>query len=70
MRKPYRLDVSSKKVGLLMFVNEAIPSKHLQSFKLTPGIQAMPVEVNLKRRRLLILSIYKPADQNLFFLIL
>ena len=50
-----------------MFVNEAIPSKHLQSFKLTPGIQDMPVEVNLKRRRLLILSIYRPADQNLFF---
>ena len=31
MKKPYRLDVSTKKGGLLVFANKCIPSKCLQS---------------------------------------
>ena len=34
MRKPFRLDVTSKKGGLIVFVNNDIPAKYLWSFHL------------------------------------
>ena len=60
MRKIYTSDVA-------LFFNEDIPSKHLHSCKIPPAIQAVPVEVNSKQRKLLILSIYRPTVQNLDF---
>lgn len=66
MGKLYILEVS-KKVNLLMFFNKNISPKHLLSFILLPDIQAIPVEVKLKQRKLLDLSIYKPQQGNLNF---
>ena len=65
MRKPFRLDVTSKKGGLLVFVNNDIHSKHLRSFHLSGDIQAIPLEINLKQRKLLVVSINRTPDQNL-----
>ena len=65
MRKPFRLDVTSRKGGLLVFVNNDIPSKYLRNFHLPGDIQAIPLEINLKQRKLLVVSIYRPPDQNL-----
>ena len=65
MRKPFRLDITSKKGELLVFVNNDILSKHFRSFHLPVDIQAIPFELNLKQRKLLVVSIYRPPDQNL-----
>ena len=65
MRKPFRLEVTSRKGGLPIFVNNDIPSKYLQSFHLPEEIQAVPFEINLKQCKLLVVSIYRPPDQNL-----
>ena len=65
MRKPFRLDASSREGGLLVFVNNDIPSKYLRSFHLPGHIQAIPLETNLQQRMLLVVSIYRPPDQNL-----
>ena len=65
MRKPFRLDVTSRKNGSLLFVNNDIPSKYLRSFHLPGDLQAIPFEINLKQRKLLVVSIYQPPDQNL-----
>ena len=65
MKKPFRLDVTSRKGGLLVFVNNDIPSKYLRSFHLPGDIKAIPFEINLKHRKLLVVSIYRPPDQNL-----
>ena len=65
MRKPFRLDVTSRKGGLLVFVNNDIPCKYLRNFHLPRDIQAIPIEINLKQRKLLVVSIYRPPDQNL-----
>ena len=65
MRKPFRLDVTSRKGGLLVFVNNDIPSKYLRSFHLPGDIEAIPFEIKLKQRKLLVVSIYQPPDQNL-----
>ena len=65
MRKPFRLDVTSRKGGLLVFVNNDIPCKYLRNFHLPRDIQAIVIEINLKQRKLLVVSIYRPPDQNL-----
>ena len=65
MRKPFRLDVTSRKGGFLVFVNNDIPCKYLRNFHLPRDIQAIPIEINLKQHKLLVVSIYRPPDQNL-----
>ena len=65
MRKPFRLDVTSRKGGLLVFVNNDVLSKYLRSFHLPGDIQAIPFEVNLKQRKLIVFFMYRPPDQNL-----
>ena len=65
MRKLLRLDVASRKDGLLVFVNNDITTKYLRRFHLLEDIQAIPFEINLKQRKLLVVSIYRPPDQNL-----
>ena len=52
MRKPLQLDVASRKGGLLVFVNKDIPSKYLENPHLPRDIQAIPLEINLKQRKL------------------
>ena len=44
MKRPFRLDVTSRKCKLLVFVDNDIPSKYLQSFPL-PGLQAISFEI-------------------------
>ena len=56
MRQPFRSDVSSRKGGLLVFVNNDIPS---QSFHRTEDIQAIFLKINLKQRKLLVDSVYQ-----------
>ena len=48
-----------------MFVNNNIPSEYLRSFHLPEDIQAIPFEINLKQRKLLVVSICRPPDQKL-----
>ena len=65
MKRPYRLDVICRNGGLLVFVKKDIPSKYLRNFLLPSGIQAIPTNVNLKQRKPLIVSIYRPPHQKL-----
>ena len=71
MGKPFQLDVTSRKGGLLVFINNDTPSKYHRSFHLLGDTQAISLEINLKQRKLLVVSIYRPPDQNLdyFFVI-
>ena len=64
MKKPYKFDVSSRKGGLLLYVNKNIPSKYLRSFHLPNDIN---IKVNLKQRKLLVVSVYRPLQQNLSY---
>ena len=69
MRKPFRLDVTSRKGGLLVFVNNYIPSKYLRSFHLPGDMQGISLKINLKQRKLLVVCIYRLPDQNLDYLL-
>ena len=59
-KKPYRLDVSERSGGLLVYINENIPSRKLTKMKIPSDIQLIPVEINLKKQKWLLLSIYRP----------
>ena len=65
MRKSFRLDVTGRKGGLLVFVNNDIPSKYLRIFYLPGDIQAISFQINLKQRKLRFVSIYRPPDKKL-----
>ena len=66
MRNPFQLDVTSRKGGSLVFVNNNIPSKYLRTLHL-PGdkVHAIPFEINIKQHKLLFPSIHRPPDQKL-----
>ena len=57
---PYRLDISSKSGGILVYVKSSIPSRHLSCENLCDSIQAVPFEINLRKEEWLVISIYRP----------
>ena len=63
-KSPYRLDVTSNSGGLLVHVNEHIISKELRNLKLPKDIQAIPIELNFRKRKWLLLPLYRPPDQD------
>ena len=67
-KSPYRLDINSRSGGLLVYVNEDIPSRRLNQLKIPSDIQLIPIEINLKKQKWLLLSIYRPqwCKENYF----
>ena len=63
-KQPYRLDVTSNSGGLLVYVNDQIPSKEIKSVSIPSDIQEISIELNLRRCKWLMLPIYKPPSQN------
>ena len=61
---PYRLDVTGNSGRLSVFVNEQIPSRELKKVKLPMGLQAIPIELSLRKCKWLLLPIYRPPLQN------
>ena len=63
-KAPYRLDVNSRSGGLLLYVKSSIPSRLLQCGNICSSIQAIPIEINLRKEKWLMISIYRPPTQN------
>ena len=67
--EPLRLDINHRSGGLLVYIKASLLSKILTKFKLPINIQIIPFEINLRKEKLLFVSIYKPASQsNQYFL--
>ena len=62
-RTPYRKDLLAKSGGLLVYVNSNIPSKVLKIPDCPSDVQVIPVEINLKKEKWLIIAIYTPPSQ-------
>ena len=62
-RTPFRKDLSGKSGGLLVYVNSNIPSKMLKIPDCPNDIQVIPVEINLKKQKWLVIAIYIPPSQ-------
>ena len=61
---PYPLDISSKSGDILAYVKSSIPSRRLPCENLCSSIQAVPFEINLRKEKWLVISIYRPLSQN------
>ena len=61
---PYRLDINNKSGGILVYVKSSIPSRRLSFEELCISIQAIPFEINLRKEKWLVISIYRPPLQN------
>ena len=57
---PYRHDVTGDSGGLLIYVKETIPSKILTDFTLPKEIQAIPIELNFRKSKWLLLLFIDP----------
>ena len=58
---PYRLDISRKSGYLSVHVKATIPSRQLS----LPKFQAIPFELNLRKEKWLVISIYRPLLDSL-----
>ena len=63
-KEPYRLDVTSNSGGILVYVNEQFRSKIVTSLSIPGDIQTIPIEINLRNKKWLLLPIYRPPAQN------
>ena len=63
-RTPYHLDFSGKSGGTLVFIKSNIPTHQLNWETLCKSIQAVTFEINLRKERWLVISIYRPPSQN------
>ena len=62
--EPFRLDRNSNGGGLLVYVEEDIPSKQLKSFKFGDDIECIGFEINLRKKKWAFFSIYRPPRQS------
>ena len=63
--KPYRRDIKDNSGGLMIYVNENIPSRELKLITIKADLQILPIEINIRKQKWIVLSIYKPPKQNL-----
>ena len=62
--QPFRLDINSKSGGILVYIKSSVPSRKLKCDVLLKSIQAIPFELNLRKEKWLVISIYRPPSQD------
>ena len=62
--KPYRLDISDKQGGLLIYIKAHLPSRLLSNHISPKDIQALPFELNLRKEKWMFVCIYRPPKQD------
>ena len=66
---PFRLDRNANGGGLLVYVRSDIPSHRLHSFKISDGIEYISFEINLRKKKWVLFSVYRPPTQSQDYLI-
>ena len=66
---PYRLDRNRNEDGVMISVREELPSKGLLQHIFPNDIEALVIEINLRKTKFLLLGWYSPSfqSQNCFF---
>ena len=54
-KQPYCLDISKSKGGILVFIRDDIPSRPLKNFKIPKLTHILPIEINLRKQKWLLL---------------
>ena len=63
--KPYRLDSSSSGAGVLLYVRDDIPSRPLTDYKIKDNLELFFVEVNIQKKKWLLVCSYNPHKSNI-----
>ena len=67
--EPMRLDITSKRGGMLVYMRFSLPSRLMSNFKLPENIQVIPFELYLRKEKWLFVGIFKsPLQSNIYFL--
>ena len=61
----FRCDRNHFRGGLYLYVKGSIASKQLNSHKENIDVEAVYLEINIQKRKWLIISTYKPLRQNI-----
>ena len=61
---PFRLDRNANGGGLLVYVRSDIPSHQLKSFKFSDDIECISFEINLRKKKWVLFSVYRPPTQS------
>ena len=56
--EPVRLDITSIRGGMLVYIKSSLPSRIMSNFKLPENIQVIPFELYLRKEKWLFVSIY------------
>ena len=62
--KPYRLDITDKQRGLLVYIKSHLPFKLLSIHNTSNDIQVITFELNLRKEKWMFMCIYRPPKQN------
>ena len=63
-QKPYRLYITDKQGGLLVYIKSHLPSKLLSIHNTSNDIQVIPFELNIRKEKSMFMCIYRPPKQN------
>ena len=66
---PFRLDRNANGGGLLVYVRSDIPSHRLYSFKFPDAIECISFEINLRKKKWVLFSVYRPPTQSQDYLL-
>ena len=66
---PHRKDFNSKSGGMLVYINESITGTVLEKLAIPSDLHILPIEINLRKSKWLIIPIYKhPSTNDEYFL--
>ena len=61
---PLRLDRTKDGGGLLVYIRNGIVAHRLDSFTFAEGMECISIEVNLNKKKWVLLSVYRPPTQS------
>ena len=61
---PFRLDRNAHGGGILVYVRSDIPSRQVKSYKFSEGIECINFEINLRKKKWELCSVYRPPTQS------
>ena len=61
---PYRLGVSGNTDGILVYMRDGLLSKSLDLVSTRPDVQVVPIEINARKQKWLMLLTYWHPQQN------
>ena len=62
--QPIRLYISSVSGGILVYIENAIIAKHLMDLEIPSDFEIVPIEINIRKQKWLLLPLYRNPSQN------